>query len=103
MLQDAFIYLVAAFTSIAIFFLAVRRFGLKTTFLRQALVEVVQCVGAFIAFLVLNLTIGVGLIFLIRGVWRFFPLYTLADEALFIVSALQGFVFQLWWRRSQHH
>jgi hypothetical protein len=99
-LQNTFIYFVAAFTSIVIFFLGTTWFGMKSGFLRHAIRDVVQCVGAFIAFFALNFTIGGVLIFVIRGVWRFFPLYTLADAALLIVSALQGCIFQLWWRLS---
>ena len=100
-LEHTFNYFLVAFTSVVIFFLAVKRFGLKSRLLNQAVLDVVQCVGAFIVFFVLNLTVGSGLIFLIRGVWRFFPLYTLADVGLLILSAFQGFVFHLWWRLSR--
>src|SRR5215467_1943472 len=101
MLQTTFIYFISAFTSIAIFILAVRRLGLKTDVLRKAVRDVVECVGAFAVFLTLNIAVGMSIIFLIREVWRFFPLYTLADAALVVVSAFQGFIFQLWWRRSR--
>ena len=101
MLQTTFIYFICAFTSIAVFILAVRHLGLKTAVLRRAVRDVVECVGAFIVFLTLNLAVGMTIIFFIREVWHFFPLYTLADAALFVVSAFQGFVFQLWWRRSR--
>ena len=100
-LEYTFNYFIAAFTSIVIFFLAVKRFGLKRSLLNRAVLDVVQCIGASIVFFVLNFTVGGGLIFLIRGVWRFFPLYTLADVGLLIISAFQGFVFHLWWRLSQ--
>ena len=100
-LQNNFVYFVAAFTSVVIFFLAVRRLGMKITLLNDAVGEVIQCVGAFIVFFVLNLMVGGVLIFVIRGVWRFFPLYTLADVGLLIISAFQGFVFHLWWRLSR--
>jgi hypothetical protein len=99
-LQNTFIYFVAAFSSIVIFFLGIAHFGMKKRLLPRAIRDVVQCVGAFLAFFALNFTIGAILIFTIRGVWRFFPLYTLADAALLIVSAVQGCIFQLWWRLS---
>lgn len=102
-LENNLIYLVALFTSLMILFFGVARLNLKIDSLRQAIRDGVQCVGAFIVFFVLNFTIGGILIFLIRGIWRFFPLYTLADAALLIVSAIQGFIFQLWWRSSQHN
>jgi len=99
-LENAFIYLVAAFTSVVIFFLAEKRLGMGTIFLSQAVREAVQCVGASIAFFIFNMSIGVVLIFAIRSAGHFFPLYTLADTALVILSAIQGFIFHLWWRRS---
>jgi hypothetical protein len=100
-LENNLIYFISAFTSVAVFFLAIRRLGMKTALLNHALREVIQCIGAFIVFFVLNLTVGGVAIFVIRGFWRFFPLYTLADVGLLVISAFQGFVFHLWWRLSQ--
>ena len=100
-LEHTFVYFVTAFTSVLVFFLSVNQLGLKMTSLRQALRDTVECIGAFIVFLIANLTVAVTAIFMIRGVWHFFPLYTVADVGLFMLSAFQGFVFHLWWRRSR--
>src|SRR5689334_10443427 len=95
-LQYTFVYFLTALTTAAVFFLAINRLGLTLPSLRHALRETVECIGAFIAFLLLNLSVAVGVIFLIRSLWHFFPLYTITDVALFMISALQGFVFHLW-------
>jgi hypothetical protein len=99
-LEKSIIYFVVIFTTTAIFFLAVNRFDMKPQLLSRAVRDAIQIIGAAVLFFVLNFAVGVSVVFLIRGVWRFFPLYTIADEALLIVSGLQGFVFQLWWRLS---
>jgi len=100
-LEETLIYFVVAATSVLLVLFGIRRLGLQSSVLREAFHDVVQCTGAFLIFFGFNAAIGVGIAFLIRAVWRFFPLYAVADVGLIILSALQGFVFQIWLRRSR--
>ena len=100
-LDDLYIYILVALTSGLVYYLAVKRFRLNPKVLRPVFEEFSQCIGAFILFLLLNAGIGVVGAFFIRTVWRFFPLHTVTDLMLVFLSAIQGFLFQLWWRRSR--
>lgn len=98
--DELFVYLVAGLTSILVFAFSVRRLRLNTAALREVMSEFLECVGTFIMFLVLNVSIGMIVTFGIRTFWRFFPLYAVTDLTLILMSAIQGFIFQLWRRRS---
>ena len=100
-LEHAFGYCIVAITSTSIFLFAVKRLSLRPNLLRQAFREFAECIGASIVFFFVNVTIGVVGVFLVRGVWRFLGLYILSGFMLVIFSLLQGFLFQMWWRRSQ--
>ena len=100
-LEELFVYLVAGLTSLLVFAFAIQRLRLNSTALREVLSEFVECVGAFLVFLVLNVGIGMVVTFGIRTLWKFFPLYAVTDLTLILMSAAQGFIFQLWWRRSR--
>src|SRR5215471_5443048 len=55
--------------------------------------------GLFVLFFCGNLALGLVVIFLLRGITRrFFALYGLENFLLLILSAVQAFVFQMWWR-----
>jgi hypothetical protein len=67
--------------------------------IRDAVSALLEWIGAFAFFLVANLALGVLVIFLIRGFTpQFVALYALENLLLLVLSAAQGFVFQLWWK-----
>jgi hypothetical protein len=87
-------------TSLAAYGIAVKRPGVKDKSLRAAFGEVMECLGTSSIFLAVNLVLSVALILIARGLTgRFVSLYMAADWMLLILSVLQGFVFQLWWRK----
>ena len=101
LLQSTFIYIVAGVTSMMGFLFAVKRLEMKAITLRPVMRELFQCVGAFVVFLAINIVVGTTAVFLIRGASRFLPLYTVGDVMLILLSAFQGFIFQLWWRLTR--
>jgi hypothetical protein len=60
-----------------------------------------ECVGLCVIFMIANVGLCVGIVFLIRGLTStFVSPYIASDLTLVTVSALQGFVFRLWWRSA---
>src|SRR5215211_5414952 len=99
-LEKYFVYMLVFSTSVVLFAFAVRRLRLDARTLRTVCIEATECVGASVLFLAVNALIGILVIFTIRAL-RFFPLYVLSDTMLVFLSALQGVLFQGWWRKSQ--
>jgi hypothetical protein len=91
--------LVVTITS-SVAYLAGRRYVASSrTSLAEALAGLLECIGAFLIFLCLNVASGVALILLFRSVTpRFVSLYALQDGLLVILSAVQGLLFRFWWR-----
>jgi hypothetical protein len=100
-LEVFFNYLLVAATSAIAFWFAVRRLRLRPEILQGAVRELVECVGASVVFFLINAVLGIAGVFLIRGVWRFLGFYVLTGFMLVVFSLLQGFLFQMWWRRSR--
>jgi hypothetical protein len=98
--RESFVSILIAVTSVGAYFIG-RSIGLKPIALASALREAVECIGAFAVFLAINLVLGLTVIFLIRSTLIFLSAYVLVDATLILFSALQGFVFHLWWQRSQ--
>jgi hypothetical protein len=70
-------------------------------FVRRAIRGLFEWIGSFACFLGVNVFLGVVIIVAVRGVTqRFIAVYDLDNPLLMILSAAQGFVFQLWWRRE---
>ena len=99
--EELFGYVVVALTSAAIFIFAEKKLRMDRSILRTALQEITECVGASIIFLVMNVAIGATVIFIIRALGQFVPLYAMANWGLVLFSFGQGFLFQMWWRRSR--
>jgi hypothetical protein len=69
--------------------------------LRAAIGVVFECLGTFSVFLAVNTVLAAGLILLVRGLTNYFvSLYLVTDSTLIVLSIVQGFVFQLWWREQ---
>ena len=82
--------------------LLVQRFrGSSRESLRYTLDVFLECIGASVVFLVVNLGLGVGLVLVIRGLTPWFvSLYEVSDTLFVFFAILQGFIFQLWWRSA---
>ena len=98
-MEQTFVILLVAITSAIAYFATAR--NAITRPMRQAVRTLVECVGTFALFLGFNLAAGVAIVFLIRGLTsHFIALYELQSLFLVLLSAAQGLVFQLWWRRD---
>jgi hypothetical protein len=86
-------------SSVLAYTLALKILGLNPSSLRRAVGTFFECLGVFALFLVLNVVLGVTFVLLTRGLTNYFvSMYPLGDSTLVFLSAVQGFVFQLWWR-----
>ena len=96
-----FVTALVAFTSFVTYLIAVQRSeSVKDRSFGQALSILFECVGSFAVFLTMNICLGIAVVLTIRSVTTtFVSLYMLADVMLVILSMLQGFAFQLWWRK----
>lgn len=98
--MDMIFVLTVLATTTYLAYLLVRRFaGSSGRSLRRAFEVTLECIGTCVVFLGLNLALGVALVLLIRGLtpWFVSP-YDVSDTILVVLSVLQGFVFQHWWR-----
>lgn len=96
-----FVLMVLATTTYLAYLLTRRLAGSSGRSLRRASEITLECIGACVVFLGLNLALGVALVLLIRGLTPWFvSLYDVSDTILVVLSVLQGFVFQIWWRSS---
>jgi hypothetical protein len=99
-MEVLFVFLLAFATSIAAYSWAVRRGISKASDLRSVALTILECLGTAMVFLAVNVVLGTGLILAIRsGTSIFVPVYAINPPLLFVLSLLQGFVFQLWWRK----
>jgi hypothetical protein len=98
-MEVLFVFLLALATSVGAFAWAVRR-GSNPGSLRSAAYTILECLGTSMVFLAVNVVLGTGVILAIRsGTSIFLPVYAINPPVLFVLSLLQGFVFQLWWRK----
>lgn len=96
-----FIALLVAFTSAVAYRIMVRASAPHPGSLRRAVEALLDYAGALVLFLTVNIVAGVAIILLLRGLTtRFIALYQLDDMMLVILSGIQGFVFNIWWRRD---
>src|SRR5207249_11678837 len=100
-IEHIFDYALIGSTSILIFLFAVTRLALHPSMLRMAFKEFAECIGTSIVFFGINVVVGIAGVFAVRGFWRFLGLYTVTNFILVAFSLLQGFLFQMWWRRSR--
>jgi hypothetical protein len=99
-IEEVFIPLVAATSTVVACWFAARRLRWPLGGLGPAFGKALECVGAVVLFCLLNAVVGSALIFTARVIsGRFVSLHLGADESLLGLSALQALVFQ-WWRES---
>ncbi len=96
-MEGPFILLLVGFTSVGAYWVGAKGLGLSRRGLRRAVGRMLECVGMMLVFLVGNLAAGMITILAARVVTQqFVSLYLIEDEALVILSLLQGLAFQCW-------
>jgi hypothetical protein len=74
--------------------------GLRPADLLPAARRALECIGLMIGFFLINLAVGVVMVFVGRQLLdTFVSLYFVNDVALLGISLLQGVLFQ-WWRQG---
>ena len=95
-------FLILVPTSFGAYFAARRLGPLRLAELRPAALDVVDCIGVSVLFLVCNLALGAGLLLGFRALTgRFVSVYVLNDVTMPILSSVQALVFIRWWERSR--
>ena len=85
-------------TSCTAYLVGAAGFGLPRAGLRPAVGRVLECVGLSLVFLVANVLVGIVAILALRALTKTsVSVYLVADEALPVLSLLQGLTF-LYWR-----
>lgn len=84
-------------TSCAAYLVGAAAFGLSRAGLRPAVGRVLECVGLSLVFLVANVLVGVVAILAVRALTKAsVSVYLVADEALPVLSFLQGLTLAHW-------
>jgi len=101
-MDDYFIFLIALVTTAAGWWITRKILGASGISFADAVRRLMECVGAFVVFLIVNMTIGVTMVLLIRSTTsRFVSIYLLDDYMVVLLSAVQGVLFSLWWSDRQ--
>jgi hypothetical protein len=99
-MDQVFLLLLTATTSLGAVVLGVRALGLSRGSLKAAGHCALELVGASVVFFVVNLVVGLPVILAVRALTsQFLSVYLLDDLMLVALSTLQGLVFCCW-RRS---
>ena len=98
-MENTFAFLLIVISSLGTYIISRKMRAAPGRSIRRIVQVLLECIGASAVFLVSNVLLGVVIIFVIRRFTSvFLPLYQLQDLTLLALSAMQGFVFQLWWR-----
>jgi hypothetical protein len=99
-LDQVFLPLLIATTSVAAVVIGMSGFGLSRAGLRIGMQRALELIGASVVFFLLNLAVGLPIILAVRTLTSgFVSVYVLNDLMLVVLSAVQGIVFCCW-RRS---
>lgn len=97
LIEQAFLLVLTAVTSVAAYALGVGRLGLEPGRLAAAVLFVFQLVGMSTLFFVANLGLGLVCVLAVRGATgTFVSAYLLNDVTLCLLSAAQGVCFECW-------
>ena len=77
-----------------------RVFALNRDKLAAALMEMLECLGLTVVFLLINLSAGTALVLGLRTLTgRFISIYWINDTSLVVLSLVQALAFHCWRRR----
>ena len=97
MAGEIFVFTVTALTTIIAYEIGRRRLKLSRQSAVNAVCVLLECVGAFVLFLCVNIVLEVTIVLLIRSTSGYFVgFYGIDDVILLILSAAQGIAFRLW-------
>jgi len=97
-MEQLFLPVLIALTSVGACFVGIRAAGLSAGRLRAAVGKALECVGLTLVFLLVNIAVGVTAALAARYLLStFVSLYPMADASLLGLSLLQAITFQ-WWR-----
>ncbi len=100
-MESIFAFIIVAVTSVTAYQFTVWKRAAAAEAMSAALTSFFECVGAFVFFLIANVMFGAIVILLIRRLTSVFvPLYALENLLLLLLSAVQGLLFQLWWKHD---
>jgi hypothetical protein len=92
-----FLPILTVLTSVAAYAIAVRLWKWPGGGLGPAVRRLLEVIGLAAVFFAVNLTIGVLVVLLVRDAFGgFISAYVLNDQALVVLSALQGMLWSFW-------
>jgi hypothetical protein len=99
MLEDNYPLVVVAATTAAAYLVGRRFFDRPRISFADPLRKGMECIGASVVFLSVNVALGLAVIFVVRTITaHFISVYSaVANPSLVILSAVQGIMFRLWW------
>jgi membrane protein implicated in regulation of membrane protease activity len=87
-------------TSLGAYIVGTRVFALNRDKLVAAIMEMLECLGLTVVFLLINLAAGTALVLGLRTLTgRFISIYWLNDTSFVILSLVQALTFHCWRRR----
>ncbi len=97
-MKAIFILGLAGVTSVGAYLLGLKGFGLPAQGLHAAVRKMLECLGATVLFLAVNLTVAITIILAVRSFTGIFVSVYITEDAVWLgLSLLQGLTFQ-WWR-----
>jgi hypothetical protein len=88
-----------AVTSLGGYLFGVRKLQLTGRSVGAAVAKMLECMGATLIFLAVNLALAAAIILAVRGLTGTFVSVYVADDTVWLgLSLLQGLTFQ-WWRK----
>jgi hypothetical protein len=99
-----FVFSLIGVTSLGAFALGANALGLRPRRIGPALLDMLEVVGATVAFAAINVVVGAGAILALRSLTRWFlPLYLAADTSLLVFSLFQAVTFCAWRAHERRH
>ena len=91
-----------ALTSLGAYLIGRRHLALRNSKLAPATMEMLECLGLTVLFLVGNLAVGSALILGLRALTgQFISIYWLNDISLLVLSVVQALAFHCWRRQTK--
>lgn len=89
-------------TSLGAYIVGTRVFALSRDKLVAAVMEMLECLGLTVVFLLVNLAAGTALVLGLRTLTgRFISIYWLNDTSFVVLSLVQALAFHCWRRRPK--
>ena len=101
-MEEAFLPVVFALTSLALWLAAGRGLGLGATSIRSAAARALECMGLTVALAAVNIAAGIVLVMILRRVTgRFVSLYLNTDLVILVFALVQAVALQWWMAEAE--